>query len=179
MRAELRINQRSGAGGERLFRGIWGSGGTAFALGKIYFFSGKAEWSDGDIVCVFDSFEYTSGPLFSPAGVIVSAGAVCSELIGFLSKTGIPYLILKEPFSKECAGKVALLDTERDLLIIDPSIDTLNDYALLKKAVGSRTAEMLISTESGEKIISGRKKGGALVTGMREGDLFDMLLSVA
>ena len=180
MRSELRINQRAwDTGGESLFRGIWGSGGTAFAIGKIYFFHGSAGWSEGDIVCVFDDFEYTAGPLFSPAGVIISAGAVCSELIGFLSKTGIPYLILKEAFSEEYAGKVALLDTERDILIIDPSIDTLNDYALLKKAVAPRTAEILLSAEPSEKIIMGRKKGGALVTGVRDGDIFDMLLGVA
>lgn len=179
MRSESRINQRSGAGGERLLRGLWGSGSTAFALGRVYFFCGTAGWSEGDIVCVFDSFEYMQVPIFSPAGVIVSAGAVCPELIGFLSKTGIPYLILKEPFSEELAGKVALLDTERDLLIIDPSIDTLNDYALQKKAVGSRTAEMLISAEPSERIIVGKKRGGALVTGAYGGDMFDMLLSVA
>ena len=181
MRSELRTRGLTVSGGETVCRGIWGSGGRSFALGKIcVLVSGKGAWAEGDIVCVFDSFDYGSGPMPSPAGVIVSADTVCSELIGFLSKTGIPYLILKEPFSAQCAGKVALLDTERDMLIIDPSIDTLNDYAMMKKAVSYSTAQMLEICESTDKIIKGKKRGEILVTPSYEtGDLFDMLSGLA
>ena len=180
MRAELRAKGLAVSRGETVCRGIWGSGGSAFALGKIYFlFNGKSAWSEGDILCVFDGFEYTQGPMPTPAGVIMSAEAVCPELLGFLSKSGIPYLILKEPFSLDCVGKVALLDTERDMLIIDPSIDTLNDYAMMKKAVGQRTAELLALSEKADKIIKGKKRGEILVTPCIEGDMFDMLSGLA
>ena len=183
MRVEARIKERNLAarrGGETVCRGIWGSGGAAFAVGKIYFFEGRCAWSEGDIVCVFDGFEQSERPLFSPAGVIISARAVSSGLIGFLSRTGIPYLILKEPFSSEHAGKVALLDTERDILIIDPCIDTLNDYALTKKSPASVTAELLSAGSLSDSMIRGKKRGGALITpSFEKVDIFDMLLCAA
>ncbi len=174
MRSESKAWLGIDRGEEFICRGVWGSGGASFALGKLFFCRRGSSWAEGDIVCVFDSFEY-AGPLFSPSGVVISAGAASSALISFLSKTGIPYLIIKEPFSEEYAGKVALLDTERDLLIIDPCIDTLNDYAQQKKTLG-RAAELL-AAERG--MIVGKKRGGALITPEGDGDIYDFLVSAA
>ncbi len=169
---------------ERIFKGISGFGGGSFAVGRVDIPSVRGEAAVGEaaILCFF---EESDGGSFlericgaAPVGVIVSSGAISPRLINLLICRRIPYLILKDGFSRQYQGKVALLDTERDMLIIDPCLETLNSYPASRGAL-----EICRLTESPPTLLMRSRCGEGIMLGAeaakREGELFDVLIRIA
>lgn len=121
-------------GREAVFAGVSGCGG-ATAVGRIYIFDRReaSEAAGALIVCLFDmpcesELDGLMAEL-SPVGMILSASAISPRLLEHLIESGIPYLILKDRFSSEYAGRVAMLDTERDVIVINPGLDAIGHYS--------------------------------------------------
>ncbi len=169
---------------EKVFKGISGFGGGSLAVGRVDITSGKGETVKGEasMLCFFDGSggEGTVEKLCgnAPAGVIVSSEAISSRLINLLICRRIPYLILKDGFSRQYQGKVALLDTEKDVLIIDPCLETLNSYPAARVAL-----EACRLTEPSHRLLMRSRDGEAIMLdaeeARREGELFDVLAGIA
>lgn len=172
--------------GEKVFRGISGFCGVGFAVGRICMPS-KSDFAlcDGrEMLCIFEQIEESRmlGYLcpLTPAGVIVSAGAISGGLINLLTCQRIPYIIVKESFSAELEGKVALLDGESDRVIVDPDIDTLNAYSFHK----AKTELLLVERGTDRSVpVLERKDGGGVVIDICGVDdsteLFELLRDIA
>ncbi len=123
--------------GELHFSGVSGPAGQATSFGKIYIWNKKYGGTppDAAIVCLFDAESASSAAaymsLIHPSAVVMSSRAVSARLLSFLICAKIPYLILNDSlhFSQENECRVALLDTKRNLLIVNPQLQTLNAYS--------------------------------------------------
>ncbi len=115
---------------ERRFVGRVAVGGRGTVIGRINFFD--EGYTEGSVLCVYggERIDRLALKLRPPIAIIV----VCcedGESIGELCALGVPCMVVdgEEPLGKSCKNKVALLDTERGVLTLDPSIDTLNFYS--------------------------------------------------
>lgn len=171
---------------ERVVKGVWGSGGGAVALGRVY--PPEAVSSEACILCLLDRSDVETAErrssFFSPSGVILAASIISPELLNFLIASRLPYLIIKEELSHEIMGRVALLDAGRDILIVDPDIDTLNRYAAANRI--SQESALELASECGENrvgfTLKNDARGGVLVRADRtvsSAELFDALLDIA
>jgi hypothetical protein len=168
-------------GSQRIFRGISGTGGVA--VGRIRMSAPIGVGSGGEMLCLFDgaedrAIERLTG-MVAPAGVIVSAQAISREVIDLLTCRGIPYIIVKEAFSNEFAGRVALLDGEYDRVIIDPDVETLNFFWKIYEK-----KELFLPRARSEKGFDIRRRSGggglmADILGVRGEELFDRLRDMA
>lgn len=172
---------------EKIFKGVAGLCGESFAVGRIYIpdVRGQTLPTDASMLCFFEEaadsalFRYLS--YTSPAGVIVSSNAISPRLVNLLIRRGIPYLILKGGFSNKYLGKVALLDVDRDMVIIDPELETLNAYPGSKRGV--EMCSVVRSEERADSWLVREKGGSALMldaeAAKRGKSLFDVLSDIA
>ena len=107
---------------------------ASFVAGRLLIWgkSERPETYEGSILCILDG----KGPPIidsSPAALVISSSALSSALLSFVAGSAIPFIILHHPPQSLYfqGGKVALLDTESSVLIVDPSIETLNRYPRL------------------------------------------------
>lgn len=124
--------------GELHFLGISGADEESFVAGKVFIASDDStrEVPELSIICLLESALSNPCDLISknlPAALVISARALSADLLELIANVGIPYMILKDApanlYRQE--GKVALLDAKRNVLIVDPCIETLNRYPLL------------------------------------------------
>ena len=118
---------------EKRFLGRIAVGGSGVLIGRISFFD--EGYTEGCILCVYDNdvVDSTALLLCPPIAVIV----ICcerGESVGAFCTLGVPCIVLnqEETLNKNCKNKIALIDTERGILTLDPSIDTLNFYSAKK-----------------------------------------------
>ena len=176
MREGFYVGERELLGSERVFKGIW-SHGCGASLGRVRFFEEGMLGSKGDMLCIFQSAEGLPLPLLSPSGIIISAHAVSPALLELMTRSGIPYLILKESFPREYEGRVVLLDSERDILVVDPDLARLDDYSRSSRlAAGDRE---LYSDKKGYRLQRSRSGGVMVSLGGSDGDMYDLLCGVA
>ena len=105
-------------------------GRSGAIIGKISFFNDGS--TDGSILCVRDEEEFElSQLLLSPPAAVVILGGEQSRSIGLFCSIGVPCIILDEDeeIGNDYKNRVALIDTERQIIIFDPSIETLNFYS--------------------------------------------------
>ena len=114
---------------ERRFAGRIAARGTDTVIGRISFFD--EGYTEGSVLFVYgdEPIERSALLLRPPVAIIV----VCcdeTESIGELCAVGVPCMVLEwdEALGRGCKNKVALIDIERGILALDPSIDTLNFY---------------------------------------------------
>lgn len=119
---------------ERVFRGISASCAVGVFAGRIRIVeSNSASICESEaMLCFFERIEqgrlkYLVYPI-APAGVILSTRAISAEALSLLGSLGVPYLIIKEGFSRSLEGMVALLDTEKERLVIDPDLNSLSAW---------------------------------------------------
>ena len=127
--------------------------GSSVVLGRIRFFD--ESYTEGAILCVREneSIDREMLLLCPPLAIII----FCRETVGDiceLCSLGVPCLILNELNNLDelseiggvsenkisydfCKNKVALIDTERGILTVDPSIDTLEFYSSSKNKNGA------------------------------------------
>lgn len=116
--SEIRINGRVAVGS------------SAVVLGKVRFFD--ESYTEGCILCVRGDERVDRETLLicPPIAVIV----FCEESavsLGELCSLGVPCLVLNESEVQyeSCKNKVALIDSERGIVMLNPSIDTLEIYS--------------------------------------------------
>ena len=118
---------------EKRFVGRVAVGGEGVLIGRIVFCD--EGYTEGSVLCVreCDAIDCAELLLRPPLAVI----AVCSESSGQIGKLcclGVPCIVLRDEgrIDKSFKNKIALIDTERGILTLDPSIDTLNFYSAEK-----------------------------------------------
>ena len=175
---------------EKIFRGVSVSDGGAAALGRIYTPEGAAAKRSAEacILCLFSrrDVELAERGMFalSLSGAVLAADVISAELLNFLISSRLPYLIVREGLPCDVMGGVALLDAQRDILIIDPDIDTLNRYAednrISRACVGEHSA--IVQSNGCGLSLKKERGGGVLVRGIEKisaAELFDALLDIA
>ena len=120
-----------GSSTERVCRGVWGVG-TPPSVGRIYMPCRGRELPDTPALIYLDGGECVvdAASTVRASGVVMTPGAVSPELLELLVRAGVPYIILRERLPRELDGRVALLDTKRDLVIISPAAETLALYSV-------------------------------------------------
>lgn len=107
--------------------------GSGALLGRVRFFD--ESYTEGSILCVRggEAIDRETLLLCPPIAVIVFCYE-SAESLGVLCSLGVPCLVFDEfcAWYECCKNKVALIDAERGILTIDPSIDTLGFYSTVK-----------------------------------------------
>ena len=118
---------------EKRIMGRVAVGGNGVLIGRISFFD--EGYTKDSILCVCDKdrVDNSSLLLYPPIAIVV----ICCdnwESIGTFCALGVPCIVLNqdETLSKACKNKIALIDTEKGILTLDPSIDTINFYSVKK-----------------------------------------------
>ena len=108
--------------------------GNSAVLGRVRFFD--ESYTEGSILCVRgrEALDCEALLLCPPIAIVV----ICDEDTSFLGEIcsiGVPCLTVEESalVCELFKNKVALVDTERGVLMLDPSIDTLEYYSRKKK----------------------------------------------
>lgn len=118
--SEMRVSGKMAVGGE-------------VVLGRVRFFD--ESYTEGAILCVRDGerIDRETLSLCPPIAVIVF-GYDVARCLGELCSLGVPCMVLDEDevHYALCKNKVALIDSERGILTLDPSLDTLELYSSLK-----------------------------------------------
>ena len=108
--------------------------GNDVILGRVRFFD--ESYTEGSILCVRDGERIDREMLLlcPPIAVIVFCheAAFC---LGELCSLGVPCMVLDEGevHYAVCKNKIALMDSERGILALDPSLDTIEFYSSRKK----------------------------------------------
>ena len=133
--SEMRINGRVAVGSSRA------------VLGKIRCFD--ESYTEGSILCVRSNEHVDRETLLicPPVAIIVFCEDSAVSL-GELCSLGVPCLVLDECEIQydSCKNKVALIDSERGMLMLDPSIDTLESYSSPKKKNASTSLDCAVGT---------------------------------
>ena len=124
---------------ELLFFGISQSARPSLVAGRLMIWGERAggEAADASIICILDpqapSITTVMALPCAPAALVISSCALSPALLSLAAGSAIPFIILNDvPHELYFqGGKVALLDTAKSVLIIDPSIETLNRYPRL------------------------------------------------
>lgn len=115
-------------------------GGAGALLGRVRFFD--ESYTEGSILCVRggESIDRETLLLCPPIAVIVFCYESV-EAMGELCSLGVPCLVFEDLYGQYeyCKNKVALIDAERGILTLDPSIDTLGFYSAVKNKCPSLT----------------------------------------
>ncbi len=176
------------ARGELHFSGVSGIGTQATAVGKIYIWRADTpnEPPDAAIICLFDEGSVACASsymaLSHPSAVVLSSRAVSARLLSFLICSKIPYIILNDSlsFSQSNACRVALLDTKRNLLIVNPQLQTLNMYSE-KNTDNSLLPDVIVPNR--KAVYSGTRESNALMYCVScesaQPELFDALCALA
>jgi len=128
------IYSRESSCGELRFEGISGSPSSAITVGKLCIWNSQTYVPDTAILCLFDpesaNFAAELIAQRSPSGIIVSSSSLSSKLLCVLMRSQIPHLVLKESHYSllEHNGRICLLDTQKSVLVVNPSIETLDLY---------------------------------------------------
>lgn len=172
--------------GEVIFRGV-SVGGGGVVLGRIRILGSDDTGDRGEavILCIVDRSSENeliySGCGILIMGAIVSVEAISPRLLEFFAKKGIPYLIVKNGFWGNYSGRVALLDTDRDVLVVDPDVDTLSIYSV-KRALVEAKPSISSSTSSDRGYIIEKNEAGVLInanTLSEEGELYGRLTDIS
>ena len=120
-------------GGELHFFGVSGREDASFAAGRVFIWRTECDVPELSIICILDEPSADACELISktlPAAMVISTRALSAEIVELAANASIPYMIIKDPPSHiyRQDGKVALLDPARSILIVDPSLETLNRY---------------------------------------------------
>ena len=122
-----------GYGSEMRVSGKVAVGSGEVVLGRVRFFD--ESYTEGSILCVRDGewIDREMLLLCPPIAIIVFCHEV-ARYLGELCSLGVPCMVLDEceVHYGICQNKVALIDSERGILTLDPSLDTLEFYSSLK-----------------------------------------------
>ena len=120
----------SGLNSERRLVGKVALGGSETLIGRINFFD--EGYTEGSVLFIYggERIDRTALSLRPPIAIV----AICCErgdTVADICSLGVPCIFVDwaETLSKDCKNKVVLLDTERGILALDPSIETLNFYS--------------------------------------------------
>ncbi len=171
----------------RLF-GVSGFNGAQLALGRLYPWSAEFEKHSPESSVIYISRSADAAralsllTLIRPSALILTPSAISAKLLGVLISASIPYLILKDTHLclEAHKGRVALLDTKNDVLIIDPQIDTLNSYPL-DESVQSRLEDERVFFARGY-LLKERDEKALLLDAhavSERGELFELLTELA
>ena len=115
---EIRINGRVAVGG------------NSVVLGRVRLLD--ESYTEGAILCMRggERIDRKMLLLCPPIAVVIICGEAATSLSEICS-LGVPCLVVDEGEARceVCKNKVALVDTEKGLLMLDPSIDTLGEYS--------------------------------------------------
>ena len=118
---------------EICIRGQVAVGSSAAILGRVRFFD--ESYTEGSILCVRADQRIDREVLLlcPPLAVIVFCYESASYL-GELCSLGVPCVVLNECEARFelCKNKVALIDTERGTITLDPSLETLESYSAIR-----------------------------------------------
>ncbi len=173
--------------GEIHFCGISGFNEPLFALGRIYLWSAdiRSRPPDAAIICLFDESSVASASsymaLIPPSAVILYPRVISAKLLNFLICSRIPYLILKdrEVLSESHIGRIALLDTKKNMLIIDPEIETLNSYPLEQITQKSLVEDLRALPSPMHRIKEESGKGALMELDGANSEIFENLYELA
>lgn len=149
---------------ERVYKGVWGAGAISFSVGRIYIpHIAAAAPEELSILCLIEGDEEwvfgRESRLLGFSGVVMTSSTVSPELLALMARTGMPYLILKESLPAELAGRVAVLDTKRDIIIISPELDTLSFYSKARGMGALKTPDSLYRKQNGDSALLYAKDG--------------------
>lgn len=117
-------------GSEKRFCARVAVGSRDAIIGKIRFFDGS--YREGSILCLFadESPDREQILLRPPLAVVIICRGGSESVCAFCS-LGVPCVVVdyNDIFSRLINERVALIDTERGFLMLDPSIETLNFYS--------------------------------------------------
>lgn len=133
------LSRFDGLNSERRFAGRTAVCGAETVIGRISFFD--EGYTEGSVLLLYgdEQIERASLLLRPPIAIVV----VCcgeGESFGDLCTLGVPCMMLEweESLGRGCKNKVALIDTERGIFTLDPSIDTINFYSKDKSKDSAR-----------------------------------------
>lgn len=160
------------------FSGICSINESSFVAGKVFIWRANmnAPVPETPIICSFDSAASSELESFVcqsyPSALVISSSALSSRLLNIIVSAKIPYLILKDTppilFSQD--GKIALLDTKRNILIVNPALETLNAYPQ------SASEDSISTSLYGElRLIKEQKRNRFLLDAPYPIELFDSL----
>ena len=119
---------------EKRLSGLIARGGSEAILGRVRFFD--ESYTEGSILCVRgeESVDRETLLLCPPIAVIVFCQD-SSPRLSEICSLGVPCIVLndEEADYRPIKSKIALIDTERGILIVDPSIETLEFYSSAQK----------------------------------------------
>ena len=122
-----------GYNSEKRLKGQVAVGGKGVLIGRISFFD--EGYTEGSILCVIEGQNIDSAALLlCPPLAVIAVCAGRGEGIGGLCCLGVPCIVMDGDveLNKNCKNKIALVDTERGILTLEPSIETLNFYSAEK-----------------------------------------------
>ena len=169
---------------ETIFRGISGGEGT-MAIGRVCILGIGQIPTEGSatILCLFDMLcERELDCVMAriePAGMILSASAISPRLLELIIYRHIPYMIIKNSLPCEYCGRVAMLDTQRDIIVIDPDVETICDYS--KRALPIAPLQQRTVCLPSEVLLFEENGGGIFVdadTMALSGDIYPQLMEV-
>ena len=118
------------SGTETRISGRVAVGGSSAVLGRVKLFD--ESYTEGSILCVRggERLDREALLLCPPIAIIVFCNE-CFDSLGEACSIGVPCLVLDGANMRceLCKNKVALIDTERGILTLDPSIDTIELYS--------------------------------------------------
>ena len=127
--------------------------GSSAILGRIRFFD--ESYTEGSILCVrgSESVDREMLLLCPPLAIIVFSNKN-SSCIGNFCSLGVPCIVFDELDELDeneisydfCKNKIALIDAERGIVTLEPSMSTLEFYSLLK----NKSEDMALSCSSGK-----------------------------
>ena len=169
----LYLKDLCGREGELHFFGVSGREEETFAAGRVFIYRHDSTRNipELSIICLLESLSLNACELIAknpPAALVISTHVLSAELLELVANANIPYMILKDTPSQlyRQDGKVALLDARRNVLIVDPCLETLNRYPRLSVGQG----------EDGEpRLIKALNKNRFLLDAQSTVDLFDFL----
>ena len=119
-----------GYNSEKRFKGQVAVGGKGALIGRISFFD--EGYTEGSILCVIEGQNIDCAALLlCPPLAVIAVCVGSGEGIGGLCCLGVPCIVMDGDveINKSCRNKIALIDTERGILTLEPSIETLNFYS--------------------------------------------------
>lgn len=139
---------RAEKGTELRFEGVSGAMSYGTAVGRLCVWNAHISVPDAAILCLFEPesavFAAELIAQNAPSAIVVSSSALSSKLLCALIRSQIPHLVLKDCHYPllEHDGRIGLLDSENGVLVINPSIETLNLYPnILPKAQTCKARE--------------------------------------
>ena len=160
-------------------------GSNDAVLGRIKFFD--ESYTEGSILCVREGEQVDRSMLLlcPPIAIVVFCCEGAASL-GELCSLGVPCIVLEQGdvLYERCKNKVALIDTERGILTLDPSLDTLNFYSSSRARSEQSGFDCPFGRILRDTVSIGRHEGGVehfLVSGDllgESGEIFESAVSL-